>query len=178
MSKDATADFKTISVDIPGSEAITAAIAAGHILVRKSAVLVKELKTKLMFEDRIPVTLAGAAALVGGSVDTFTGTAVDQIQAKDDAGNPKVEDGLPEFKRSESVVGLFYYGHNLVIRNYVRTKFLNETAAPEKKDEARIKMLQGLGYSREDAERMVREAPGRTQATDEAPAEPEATATA
>lgn len=160
---DKTADFKTTKIDIPGSPAITAAIEAGHILTRQSFVLVKELKAKLQFEDRIPVTLAGAAALVGGSVETFVGTAVDQIQAKDDAGNPKVEDGLPEFKRSESVVGLFYYGHNLVVRNYVRTKFLNETAAPEKKDEARIKMLQGLGYDRETAEKMVKEAPGRTQ---------------
>lgn len=169
--QDKTADFKTLKIDIPGSEAISAAIAAGDILVRQSMVLVKELKTKLQFEDRIPVTLAGAAALVGGSVETFVGTAVDQIQDKDDAGNPVVEDGLPKFNRSESVVGLFYYGHNLVVRNYVRTKFLNETAAPEKKDEARIKMLLGLGYTREQAEKFVKEAPGRTQAaetTDEA----------
>jgi hypothetical protein len=100
---------------------------------------------------------------VGGKVETFVGTGVDQVQNKDDKGELVVDaDGFPDFSRGESVVGLFYYGHNLTVRNYVRTKFLNETAAPEKKDEARIKMLLGLGYTREDAENLVKNAPGRT----------------
>lgn len=161
--KDPTADYKTVKVDVQGSEAITAGIKAGNILTRESVVLVRELKTKLLFEDRIPVNLAGAAALLGGSVESFAGKGVDQVPALNDKKEPIVEDGLPVFKRGESVVGLFYYGYNLTVRNYVRTKFMNETAAPEKKDEQRVKMLMAAGYSKEDAETIIKNAPSRLQ---------------
>lgn len=151
------ADVKTVVVSQPTTEAIKAAIAAGDILVSPALVKIKEINTNLQYQKHTPVNLAGAVALAG---------AQDQVPNLDKDGNQtKDADGNLEWKRGESVVGLFAYGHDLVIRSSVRTKYLNDTAAPEKKREAQIKNLMKMGYDEATATAIVMNAPN-VQATE------------
>lgn len=136
---------------IPFGDAVRAAIESGDILLSEG--IVKVGNVDVPYDKLTAVTLAGATALAGGQTD--------QVRDTNEDGSPKTdEDGSPVFKRGTTVAGDFTYGFDLGRRAKVRQQYEAAAEGPQKQIDRAVADLVKLGFSEDDAKRIVASRPG------------------
>ncbi len=137
-------------ITLPIGDDVRAAIEAGDVLMTTAEVKVGNVYVP--YDKLTAVTVTGALALAGGKGD--------QEPEKDDQGNTKKdEDGNPLFKRGSTVAGEFTYGFDLSRRAKVRQQHEQAAEGPAKALDRAVADLIKLGFSEEDAKRIVASSP-------------------